>query len=70
MKQMIDIEILEDQINELRYRVDRHECEESNFESRLYNIERDVQTLIVSMQQFQSSLDLLNQTAIIAEITK
>ena len=70
MKQMIDIEILEDQIKELRYRVDRHECEEANFESRLYNIERDVQTLIVSMQQCQSSLDLLNQTPIIAEITK
>ena len=70
MKQMIDIEILEDQINELRCRVDRHEYKEANFESRLYNIERDVQALIVSMQQLQSSLDLLNQTAIIAEITK
>ena len=70
MKQMIDIEILEDQINELRYRVDRHECEEGNFESRLYCIERDIHILIARLQQLETSLDLLNQTAILAEITK
>ena len=67
---MIDTETLVKQLNDLQYAINRHECEEGNFESRLYCIERDIHILIARLQQLETSLDLLNQTAILAEITK